>query len=246
MGFMDKIIGKAREAAAAVQGSTAEEAPQEQASPAPQGTPPSQTSGGQDAAISGPSFQWDGDVYPMPSGWDGLSMEEWFLRFETIRERIRHIDDETGLPAMTDEDGDPLDPEEVLLVSEYGFRDGGHFEAYRSWAVADWARQTGESPSNLEARMGKQARDQMHGEKAQGMSGAGGALEPVEGVDVETWARLQAQLASGADLGALLASAGIDGDRWQRVSNEWMSRMSTDTSGTVARVYGEAFAGGGR
>src|SRR5690349_16526804 len=77
-------------------------------------------------------FQWNGDVYPVPRGWDGLSAEDWFYQLETVRDRIMHADQE-NLEPLYDQDGDPLDPEEVLLIRVFGFQDGGHWEAFRGW-----------------------------------------------------------------------------------------------------------------
>jgi hypothetical protein len=193
---------------------------------------------------AGPSFQWDGDVYPMPPGWDGLSIDEWFYKHEKLRDRQMHIDQER-LPPMTDADGDRLDPEEVLLVHEYGFRSGGHFEAYRNWAMSGWAQQTGLDFTDCAFRYGGVARERIMAEKAGAMSGPGGALSPIEGVSCEQWARMQAQLAGGGNLDQLLAQAGMDRPKWDRVSAEWMTRMSTDTSMAITTVYGNAFSSGG-
>ncbi|MEZ4401426.1 MAG: hypothetical protein R3B06_15480 [Kofleriaceae bacterium] len=194
-------------------------------------------------AFAGPSFTYDGDRYPLPTGWDDLSMDDWFFKFETLRDRMRFIDKE-DLPAMTDADGDRLDPEEVLLITQFGFTSGGHYEKYRRWSVENWARHTGESPTDCEFRLGAIARERLTKVKAEAMSGAGGPLSPVEGVTSEQWARLQAQLASGADAATLIAGAGIDDARWARVSAEWNRRMSSDQTATVATVYANAFATG--
>jgi hypothetical protein len=172
-------------------------------------------------------------------------MEAWFDKFESLRDRMMHIDDERGLPQMSDEDGDPLDPEEVLLITEFGFQSGGDYEAYRNWSVANWATQTGESPTDCEFRMSGMARERLMAQKAGAMSGAGGALEPVEGVSCEAWAQIQAQIAGGADHAGLIAAAGVDQAKWDRVSAEWNARMSSDTSMAIVTVYGNAFAGGG-
>jgi hypothetical protein len=153
--------------------------------------------------------------------------------------------DAEQLPPMTDSSGDRLDPEEALLVSQYGFQGGGHYEKYRNWAVRNWARQTGENPTDCEFRMGTIARDRLRAERAGAMAAPGGALSPVEGVSCAQWAALQAQLAGGADANAVIASSGMDAAKWSRVSAEWNQRMSTDTTGTVASAYANAFAGGG-
>ena len=36
----------------------------------------------------------------------------------------------------------------------------------------------------------------------------------------------------------------MDPAKWDRVSNEWMARMSRDTSGVISSAYAAAFAGG--
>ncbi len=195
--------------------------------------------------VSGPSFTWDDDTYPLPPGWDGLSIEDWFFKLEGLRDRMMHIDDE-NLEPMTDEDGDELDPEEVLLIKEFGFKSGGQYEAFRNWGVHNWAAQTGESPTDCEFRMGGIARERITGKKAEAMSAPGGALEPVEGIAVDQWAKIQAGLASSQDLGTMLAEAGMDQAKWDRVSAEWMNRMQTDTTHTVSQAYSNAFAGGGQ
>lgn len=235
MGFLDKIKKKAQDAVGQMAPPPPQaQAPQFEAAPAPQVEE-------EPSGPVGPTFTWSGDVRSLPQGWDGLSMEDWFYKFETLRDRMMHIDDEQGLQPMNDEDGDPLDPEEVLLITEFGFRSGGDYEAYRNWSVHNWAQQTGENPTDCEFRLGGIARERIMAEKAGAMSGAGGALEPVEGVSCEAWAQIQAQIAGGAAPTGLIAAAGMDQAKWDRVGAEWMARMSTPA---VATVYGNAFASG--
>ena len=69
-----------------------------------------------------------------------------------------------------------------------------------------------------------------------------GELGPVEGVKLEDWARAQAGVASGRDLNAVMAELGCDRAKWDRVSAEWLARMSRDTTATIATVYGQAFS----
>lgn len=190
------------------------------------------------------SFQYDGDTYPMPEGWQGLSCEDWFYKLEQVRDQLMHAD-ELNLEPIMNEDGDPLDPEEVVLL-HVGFRSGRHWEAFRSWGVMAWAQHTRSNPTDLEFRMSGIARERIMKEKGAAMSGPGGALSPVEGVSLEHWAHIQAALASGKDISGLLAQAGIDRPRWDRVSAEWMARMSTDTTMAIATAYGNAFAGAGQ
>lgn len=194
------------------------------------------------------TFQWQGDVFPFPPGFEGLSVDDWYIRLERIVDRMRDAD-ELDLPTMHDADGDELDSEEVLLIHEYGFRSGGHYEAFRNWSAYSWAQHLGEDPGNFMIRMSSKAREILMNEKMAAMrtpgGGGGGALDPVEGVSLESWAAIQAAIASGGDANALCAQAGIDAARWQRVSAEWNNRMATDTTATVATAYGQAFASAG-
>jgi hypothetical protein len=189
------------------------------------------------------SFQWDGRVYPMPNGWAGMGMEDWFYQLECVRDRLMHADEE-DLEPIQDEDGELLDPEEVLLIRVFGFQSGGHWEAFRSWGVTAWAHQAGQDPTDLEFRLGGIARERIMREKAGAMTGqGGGGLDPVDGVTMEQWAHIQAALAGGGNIDHLIAQAGMDRPRWDQVSAVWMQRMQTDTSGAIATAYGNAFAG---
>jgi hypothetical protein len=214
--------------------------------PGPAEPPAAPAPTGRDAGKG--TFMHDGDVYPMPPGWDGLSIDAWFDRFEAVRDRMMNFDPAT-VPAMKNEDGDPMDPEEVILVKEFGFKNGGHWENFRNWGVAQWAKQTGESSTDVEFRMSGMARERLIAKKAGALrssQGGSGQLDPVEGVSIEQWAKLNAQGASGGDVLALAAQAGIDQGKWARVNAEWLARMQRDTSGAITTVYAAAFAGAGQ
>jgi hypothetical protein len=73
-----------------------------------------------------------------------------------------------------------------------------------------------------------------------------GELAPVEGVSLQQWAGAQARVASGQDVNAIISSLGIDRAKWDRVSAEWMARMSRDTTATIATEYGKAFSTAGQ
>ncbi|HEX6767435.1 MAG TPA: DUF6620 family protein [Polyangiaceae bacterium] len=193
-------------------------------------------------APKGSTFEWNESTYPMPAGWSDLSMEDWFLKLERTRDRLMHVDEE-DLEPMNDADGEPLEPAEVLLI-KLGFESGNHWESFRSWGCAGWGAKTGEDAHDLEFRMSGIARDKMMAEKASAMSAPGGLLEPVEGVSLKDWARIYAGVAGGGNMQALMSQAGIDQAKWDRVSAEWMARMTTDTTMTIANEYGAAFAAG--
>ena len=63
-------------------------------------------------------FRWNGDAYPMPREWDGLSIEDWFYQLERVRDHLMHVDEEDLEPVYSN--GCYLDPEEVLLIRQQG------------------------------------------------------------------------------------------------------------------------------
>ena len=186
------------------------------------------------------TFNYDGDVFPMPKGFDGLNMEDWYFKMESIKDRVMKAS-ELDLEPMQDEDGDELDPEEIVLIKEFGFKNGGHWENFRNWTNEKWSQETGESPTNLEFRMGGIAREKMMGAAIQQQSGTGGLLEPVEGLTMDQWAQTNARIFGGGDANQLIAALGIDKPKWDRVSAEWNDRMSKDTTFTITTAYGNAF-----
>lgn len=66
-------------------------------------------------------------------------------------------------------------------------------------------------------------------------------LEPVEGITLEQWADVNAKVASGATTEDAIKSIGVDMPKWDRVNNEWLSRMKNDTSFVISTKYAAAF-----
>lgn len=73
-----------------------------------------------------------------------------------------------------------------------------------------------------------------------------GELGPVQGVSLQVWAQAQAALANGTDIAKILAKVNLDRATWDKVCEEWMARMSRDTTATVATEYGKAFSSSGQ
>lgn len=69
-------------------------------------------------------------------------------------------------------------------------------------------------------------------------------LEPVEGITVELWAKAQAKMASGGTLQDAYDICGVDAAKWDRVSAEWLARMSNDTEFKIMPIYSAAFTSG--
>ena len=77
---------------------------------------------------------------------------------------------------------------------------------------------------------------------------AGGILDAIEGVSLQTYAQLQAKQAGGDPdaFTKLLAQNQMDRAKWERVSKAWLDRMSRDTTGAIATEYAKAFSGQGQ
>jgi len=66
-------------------------------------------------------------------------------------------------------------------------------------------------------------------------------LDPIEGISVELWAKAQARMASGGTLEEAYSICGVDAAKWDRVSAEWLARMSNDTEFKIMPIYSAAF-----
>ena len=66
-------------------------------------------------------------------------------------------------------------------------------------------------------------------------------LDPVEGVSLDDWARINAQMVSGTPLEEAIKAIGIDQPKWDRVNSEWLTRMSADRSFVISTKYAAAF-----
>ncbi len=69
----------------------------------------------------------------------------------------------------------------------------------------------------------------------------GGLLDPIKGIDMETWAAANAKIAGGMGLEEVLKVVGTEKPIWDEVSAEWNARMSQDTTFAISKVYGDAF-----
>ncbi|MGA2667953.1 MAG: DUF6620 family protein [Ignavibacteria bacterium] len=66
-------------------------------------------------------------------------------------------------------------------------------------------------------------------------------LDPVEGITLEQWAEVNAKLASGTPAEEAIKSIAADMPKWDRVNNEWLTRMRNDTTFTISNKYAAAF-----
>jgi hypothetical protein len=139
----------------------------------------------------------------------------------------------------------------AALFGEYGIRNTQHWyqvkATFERWSESPAARAKYATPGDLmQAQMDATQAVAMQ-EMGFGNQHAALAedLAPVEGVTLEQWAKAQAKVASGADVAPLIAEIGIDKPTWDRVSAEWNTRMSRDTSMTITMEYTKHFQSAG-
>jgi len=145
--------------------------------------------------------------------------------------------------------GDALEAEEE--IKGFGYKDPGEFFKVR----ATMLKHKGEGGPLLEdmvftgddvmraAMEGGHMHVQNMAQK--GLEANPELLAPVDGVDLDTYAKLAATSASGmseADFHKMLGEHGLDVAKWTKVNAEWSDRMSKDTSMAITTAYGKAFA----
>jgi|GEM_PF-630558 len=69
----------------------------------------------------------------------------------------------------------------------------------------------------------------------------GGLLDPIEGIGMEDWAAANVKIANGMPLDEVLKILGTEKPIWDKVSADWMARMSQDSTFAISKVYGDAF-----
>ena len=150
--------------------------------------------------------------------------------------------------------GDPDEAERK--VQSFGYRDMGHFFQVETSFLKYYGQP--HSGNNLDEYMWDQDRVskaaiagmmKMQQAKSQAAVAANPELlAPVEGVDLDTYAKLAASAGSGMapeQFTALLAEHGMDNAKWGRVNAEWTDRMAKDTSLTITNAFSKAFANAG-
>ncbi len=134
---------------------------------------------------------------------------------------------------------------------EYGLRDYSHMQRVRDTFTKHFGDRHEFTQAAMQANT--QATREVHAAAA---SANQEIFAPVEGVNLELYATTQAKAATiGNDMGKwsqILAQAGFDQAKWERVSAEWNRRMSGqatgDMSATMALLteYGKYFGQAGQ
>lgn len=149
------------------------------------------------------------------------------------------------------------DPEEAeRKIQSFGYRDVGHFFQVETTFLKHYP-EAGSGPllddfifdhqRTAQAAMGGMMQ-KLEAQSEAALQANPELLAPVEGVDLDTYAKLAAKSATGTDpegFTALLAQHGLDMAKWNRVNTAWSDRMSKDTTLTIVQAYGKAFANAG-
>ncbi len=163
------------------------------------------------------------DVTQMPRGWENLSDDDVLGKIGVV-----------GLEYYNRKD-------DINYLKEEGFENERHLYKFKEYFENMVAQKRGISLMDLAGQVAIAQQNYML-KQAQTKTGAGGALEPVEGISCEDWAMVNAKIASGGKLEDSIKLIGIDLAKWDRVNNEWLTRMSNDISGTISNVYAKAFS----
>jgi hypothetical protein len=126
-------------------------------------------------------------------------------------------------------------------LAKFGLEDKAQFDAVRE----AFGQRHGEDSSFMQAAVDSRTRSVKNAMTGRMQGELKGELAPFEGVTLEQWAFVMAKVAASQDITALLAKAGWDRPKWDRVSAEWNARMSRDTTATIASAYGQAFVASG-
>lgn len=221
MGFFDKIKNKVAQATGQQQDpqAHAEAQPQQAWTQAPH--TPSEVDDLSDIDNHGDT-EFDPREPDEWGGWDPNDWQGYWYRVKTVEE-IANTQGDAAADAK---------------CREFGLRDASHMQEVSS----TFYRHFGEQPAFTQACL--DAMNRMHRDKL-GAAAQGNQqlFEPVEGVSLELYATTQAKAATmGGDTskwGQILAAAGMDQAKWDRVSAEWNRRMSGqagDMNATMAVI----------
>jgi hypothetical protein len=187
------------------------------------------------------TFTYDGETLPIPTLWQNVNnAEEWFYLIEKAKNDCIFQAEKKYQEPVYDSDGDQVNPQTVLLMKDYGFESGHHWEIFqREYTNQKW-NTTGEDMTNFLWKMGDIGRKKVQAE-IEAKEKDGGVLSPIEGITVELWAKANAKLASGGTMEDAYQICSCDAAKWDRVNTEWLARMSNDTEMKIMNIYSAAF-----
>ncbi|MBC8044876.1 MAG: hypothetical protein IAF08_15670 [Rhizobacter sp.] len=147
---------------------------------------------------------------------EGFRLERWSeLKLQIFRNEVMYEDVIESL-GLTEEAWDDIDGKWMMRIERDTYQDA--------------------------VTKAMDAQKQQMASQAEAMRGSGD-LAPVDGISLEAWAAAQVKLLNGMTVNDVAKELKVEMPVWDRVSAEWMARMSRDTTATIATVYGQAFMG---
>jgi len=160
-----------------------------------------------------------------PNGWEDLDEGTIFNKLDKV------------FSDFNDADGD--DDKEDAVIEGYGFEDAGHYEDFKRAMLEQRADREGVSTTQAAVN---QLQDQKTATVNAAIASDREDLQPVDGVSIELWAKAMAyNVNSGGDIAGTLEIMGKDQAGYDKVCNEWNTRMANDTTHTISQIYGAAF-----
>lgn len=187
------------------------------------------------------TYTQDDKTFSIPTLWQNITTaEEWYYLIEKAKDTA-FVNPKKKYDSIYDQDGDEIDPGMVILMKDFGFESPAHWESFHfQYSEQKW-NINGEEQMQFIWRMSDIGRKRLQKEITEVESKDGGVLAPIEGISVELWAKAQARMASGGTLEEAYQICNCDAAKWDRVSGEWLARMSNDTEFKIMTIYSAAF-----
>lgn len=159
-----------------------------------------------------------------PHGWEDLSDLEISSKLEEVMKEYNAADGDDDL--------------EDAVFPKYGFEAAGHYEEFKNALIMEKASTEGVSFTQAAV---DQAAEKREADVAAAVDSDREDLKPVDGVSIDDWAKANAALLGAGGIDEALKISKKDKAGWDKVNEEWQTRMANDTTFTIAQVYGKAF-----
>lgn len=121
-------------------------------------------------------------------------------------------------------------------LGERGVDESTWANAWNGW----WTRMQADPSGQLHARFNALQREHHLAAHHADVRDASGDAK--EGVTLDTYAELMARAAGGEDMQAVVASAGLSWDQWQKAQAAWNAAMAADVDHHLTTQYGQLYA----
>lgn len=161
---------------------------------------------------------------PYPHGWEDLSEMDIYKRMEVIMDEYNEADGDDDL--------------EDAIFPKHGFEDASHYEEFKTATMQERAEKDGVSIT--QAAMSQNS-DRIADVVQTAIDAGQENIQPFEGVSLRDWAKANASFASTGSVDEALKITNKDKAGWDKVNEEWTTRMTNDTTYVISQIYAEAF-----